>query len=148
MKKLVLAALSLFVGSGFTRAEHLHAKKPDVLAICSETATSAPQFEILGDLNLFLGPRYTALVANVVLKNIHSRAVYDGVATLTKNAPYQYILNAFSTPSLTGTLTHSEEVSSINGVSIGDRMTLIKNRDGLELTSFSCTLNTGLLLNP
>lgn len=148
MKKQAFVFLASLLLSPLVFAEYLKTKKMDVLAICAETSTSTPLFEILGDLQLFSGPRFTVQYGNVLLKNVHSRLVFDGIVTLTKSAPYQYILNAVSTPSIAGALSHAEEVSSIYGISMGNQMNVVKNQDGVKISSYTCVLNTILLLNP
>lgn len=148
MKKQIGFILSVLLVSQFSWARPAKIKEPEVLAICSEDLKSAPLFEILGDMSLFSGPRFTVQYANVTLRSTKTRSLFKGIVTLTKNAPYQYILSAVSTPSVTGALTHSEEVAGFYGVSSGAQMTVIENRDGIAISTFSCVLNTGLLLNP
>lgn len=148
MKKQAFIVFSLLFISQFSMAALSKSKNLDVLALCSADSNSAPLFAILGDLNLFSGPRFTIQYANVILKDTKTRSAFQGLVTLTKNAPYQYILNAVSTPSFVGALSHSEEVSGLYGISAGAQMTVVQNRNGVEINTFSCVLNTGLLLNP
>lgn len=149
MKKQTFLILSLLMLSVFSQAAiPSKSKNLDVLAVCSAELNSAPVFEILGDINLFSGPRLTIQFANVLLKETKTRSLFHGLATLTKNAPYQYILNAVSTPSIAGALSHAEEVSGLYGISAGAQMTILQNRDGIQINTYSCVLNTALLLNP
>ncbi len=148
MKKIAILLISSALLSTSAFAKRAPEKQQDVLAVCSKESARAPLFEIIGDLNSFTGLRMTAQFGEVILKNIHSKTPYSGVATLTKSGPYQFILNGYSTPSPAASLTHSEENSVLFGVSSGAQLTITKNRDGIELTNYTCNLHTALLLNP
>lgn len=146
LKIIIMVAATAF--STLALAKKTPAKPHDILAVCSSETGHTPLFEVTGDLSQFTGPRITYQFGEVTLVNVRTKAVFNGHVTLTKNTPHQFILNGYSTPSLESALTHVEENSVLYGISSGTHMTLVKNRDGVTYTKYSCELNSALLVNP
>src|ERR1700737_3028498 len=67
----------------------------DVLASCANATDKTPAFQVLGDLRKFYGLRVGPQVANVAVQDLSGQGFFPGQVTLTKSAPYQYVLYGY-----------------------------------------------------
>lgn len=118
----------------------------DVLAACAKTTDKAQAFQVKGEISTFTGLRVGPAVGDVSLVDV-SGDVFPGVVTLTKGAPYQFVLyGQYVGKAAPG--QYYSPVTAFYGTSAGSKMFVTENVSGKVINTYECDLNMNLLATP
>lgn len=137
----------ILVASFFVSQTGLAATRgTDVLAACTKTTDKAQGFQVKGESSVFTGLRMGPAVSEVSLVDV-SGDVFPGNVTLTKGAPYQFVLyGLYVGKAAPGDLYNPTTV--IYGTSAGSKMFVTETIAGKAVNTYECDVNMNLIATP